>query len=171
MKFNLNSVNAAEEGRSMTAPGTIAVFTIETIEFKEKENGKEYFEVTFGRKEDSFREYFYMTEKAAERFVYLWQKVMGEVAIPESEVGIIAGLKDKQVALKVIGSINVRTGKGYPGLPYTGFARPVAQIDELFLTNSDKTKVAAIIEAQTQSANASNGASTQVAEVAADDKF
>ncbi len=152
MQFNFSNVKAAEEGKGFTAPGTIDVFTIENIEFKQKDNGNEYFEVTFGRKEDSFREYFYLTEKAAERFVYLYNKVVGTESLPESEQGIIAALKGKSIALKVTGSVNQQSGKGYPGLPYSGFARPVAEISELSFTNGEKGKIEAAIAAQMQSA-------------------
>jgi hypothetical protein len=174
MKFDLSGVDAAAEGRPMTNPGTIAVFAVEEIEFKEKDDGKEYFEVTLGRPEDSFREYFYLTEKAAERFVYFWSKVMDGAAMPESETGIIAALKGKEVALKVTGSVNNQSGKGYPGLPYSGFARPVAEMADLSFSNNEKGKIAAAIEAQTQSSNAAPGAAaatTQMAATASDDKF
>lgn len=172
MKFNLNNVEAAAEGRPMTSPGTISVFSVEEIEFKEKEDGKEFFEITFGRLEDSFREYFYLTEKAAERFVYFWGKVMDGAAMPESEVGIITALKGKKIALKVTGSVNSSSGKGYPGLPYSGFARPESLLSELAFSNNEKGKIAAAIEAQTQSSIASpTSAPAAMAATATEDQF
>ena len=86
MKFNFEGTTAAAEG-GMTPPGTIAVFKIEEIKFETKPatgggEEKELFEVTFARKEDSFREFFYLTPKAAERFVYLYSKVMGTETMP-----------------------------------------------------------------------------------------
>lgn len=154
MQFNFNGVNAAEEGKGFTPPGVIDVFTIEKVEFKTNENsGKELFEVTFARKEDSFREYFYLTEKAAERFVYLYDKVLGTTSLPESEAGIVAALTGKSIALKVIGNVNQQSGKGYPSLPYSGYARPVAEISELSFSNSEKGKIDAAVAAQTQAAS------------------
>lgn len=150
MQFNFNGVAAAEEGRAMTAPGTIAVFTIEELKFDTK-NDKEFFQVTFGRKEDSFREYFYLTEKAAERFVYLYNKVMGTENLPESEQGIISALTGKTIALKIIGSVNQSSGKGYPSLPYSGYARSAAEIAELTFSNSEQGKIDAALQAQRQS--------------------
>lgn len=147
MQFNFNDVKAAEEGKPMTPPGTIAVFTIEEVKFNQA-NGKENFQVTFSRNEDSFREYFHLTEKAAERFVYLYNKVMGTETLPESEAGIIAALTGKSLALKVVGSINNQTGKGYPGLPYSGYARPAAEIADLSFSNTEQGKIQAVIEAQ-----------------------
>jgi len=170
MQFNFNGVKAAEEGKGFTAPGTIDVFTVEKIEFKTKDNGNEYFETTFARKEDSFREYFYLTEKAAERFVYLYEKMIGTATLPESEAGIISALTGKSIALKVIGSVNQQTGKGYPGLPYSGFARPVAEIGELSFTNSEKGKIDAAIAAQMQAA-AGAAAPAQASQPVSDDSF
>ena len=150
MDFTFNNVKAAEEGKPMTSPGTISAFTIEDVKYNQN-NGKESFEVTFARQEDSFREYFHLTEKAAERFVYLYEKVMGTDALPESETGIIAALKGKTIGLKVIGNVNQQSGKGYPSLPYTGYARPVALIEELKFSNTELGKIESTIAAQRQS--------------------
>lgn len=170
MKINLSNVKAAEEGRPMTPPGTIAVFTIEDIKFDEK-NDKEFFEVTFGRKEDSFREYFYLTPKAAERFVYLYEKIMGTDNLPDNENGIMAALNGKSIALKVGGKVNEQTGKGYPSLPYAGFARPIAAIEELSFSNSELGKVEAAKQAQLSAASApsANGASNPAQTVIGDE--
>ena len=162
MKFNLSNTKAADEGRSMTEPGTIAVFAIEEIKYDEK-NGKEFFEVTFGRKEDSFREYFYLTEKAAERFVYLYNKIMDTESLPEDENGIISALTGKSIALKVGGKVNEQTGKGYPSLPYSGYGRKVEQMDELKFSNTELGKVEAAKAAQLRGAAAPspNGAGSE----------
>jgi len=162
MNFDFNNIDPAEEGKGFTAPGTIAVFTIEEVKFNEKD-GKEIFEVTFSRKEDSFREYFYLTEKAAPRFVYLYEKVMGTKNLPEAEQGIISALTGKNIALKVIGSVNQNTGKGYPCLPFSGFARPVGELGDLSFSNSEKGKIDAAIQAQQQSAAAPTRAETDQA--------
>jgi len=150
MEFNFNNVKAAEEGKAMTPPGTIDAFNIEEVRYDTK-NGKELFEVTFTRKTDSFREYFYLTEKAAERFVYLYNKVMGTEQIPESEQGVITALTGKSIGLKVIGSVNQTSGKGYPSLPYSGYARPVANLDELSFSSSDQNKIDGALAAQRSS--------------------
>lgn len=171
MQFNFNGVKAAEEGKGFTPPGTIDVFTIEKIEFKQKDNGNEFFETTFARKEDSFREYFYLTEKAAERFVYLYNKIIGTESLPESEAGIISALTGKSIALKVIGSVNQMTGKGYPGLPYSGFARPVAEIGDLSFSNAEQGKIDAAIAAQTQAAAGAAVPAQAGGGVAAADEF
>lgn len=163
MQFNFNGVKAAEEGKGFTSPGTIDIFTISKVEFKQKDNGKEVFEVTFERKEDSFREYFYLTEKAAERFVYLYNKVMGTENLPESEQGIITALTGKTIGLKVIGSVNEQSGKGYPCLPFAGFARPSELLGELVFSNNEKGKISAAIEAQTRSAAAPATAAAPIA--------
>ncbi len=163
MDFNFNNVKAAEEGRAMTAPGTIDAFTIEEVKYDTR-NDKELFEVTFGRKADSFREYFYLTEKAAERFVYLYNKVMGTEQLPESEAGIITALTGKTIALKVIGSVNQNTGKGYPSLPYSGYARPVANMDELSFSNTEQNKIADALAAQRQSVAVTTGGDPKEAE-------
>ncbi len=153
MEFNFSNTKAAEEGKSMTAPGTIDIFIIEEVKFDTK-NDKEYFEVTFSRKIDSFREYFYLTEKAAERFVYLYNKVMGTEQVPESEQGVITALTGKSIALKVIGSVNLTSGKGYSSLPYSGYARPVANIDELAFSSTEQNKINDALAAQRQSVSA-----------------
>ena len=173
MEFAFNEIKAAEEGKPMTSPGTISAFNIEEVKFNQK-NGKESFEVTFSRKEDSFREYFHLTPKAAERFVYLYEKVMGTDALPESETGIIAALTGKTIALKVIGNVNEQSGKGYPSLPYSGYARPVAQLEELKFSNSEHGKIAATIAAQRQSVAAPAAPSSNApfsTEVKSEDKF
>ncbi len=165
MQFSFANVQAAEEGRPMTSPGTIAAFKIEEVEYLNN-NGKESFKVTFGRKEDSFNEYYHLTPKAAERFVYLYSKVVGTETLPDNEQGIIAALKDKTIALKVIGSINNQNGKGYPALPYSGYARPVANIDELKFSASEQGKIDATLQAQRQSMAAQNQGGGDPAEAA-----
>lgn len=157
MQFSFDNVSAAEEGRAITAPGTIAAFTIEEVKFDEK-NGKEFFQITFGRKEDSFREYYYLTEKAAERFVYLYNKVMGTENLPEAEAGIISALTGKTIALKVIGSISQTNGKGWPALPYSGYARAVADMGELSFSNTEQNKINDALAAQRQSVAAAPAA-------------
>ena len=146
MRANLSGVKPAEESRPLTKPGTIAAFTIEEIEYKDQD-GKEWFEVTFGNEDSSFREYFYLTEKAAPRFVYLYEKVTGSDAVPEHENGIIAALKGRKIALKVIGRVNETNGKGFPCLPFAGFARPVNQIEELSFNSRDKENIRAALDA------------------------
>jgi len=148
MEFNFENVKAAEEGKPMTLPGTTAIFNIEDIEFKQDNNGKEFFLVTFARNEDSFREYYYLTEKAAERFVYLYEKVMGTDSLPEQEEGIIRALKGKPIALKVSGNVNPDTGKGYPSLSFSGYARPVSLINELSFNSVEKRNIEEALEAQ-----------------------
>ena len=174
MKINLGAVEAAAEGRELTSPGTIAVFNIEKVEFMENDNGMEIFEVSFGRPEDNFRERFFLSEKAAPRFVYFFGKVMGTETLPDNEAGIIAALTNKKIALKVTGQINSQTGKGYPSLPFTGFARPEAEIAELTFSAKENVLNAQTIEAQIQSSNSGGGASAPVgaaAGIAESDSF
>jgi hypothetical protein len=155
MQFNLNGMKAAEEGKGFTEPGVIDVFTVSKVEFKVNENnGRESFQVTFERKEDSFREYFHLTEKAAPRFVYFYDKVMGTENLPESEQGIITALTGKSIAIKVIGSVNEQSGKGYPCLPFAGFARSADLISELTFSNTELGKIEAAKLAQRSSATA-----------------
>jgi len=164
MQFDLSSTKAAEEGKGFTAPGVIAVFTIAKVEFKVNENsGRESFQVTFERPEDSFREYFHLTAKAAERFVYFYNKVMGTENLPELEAGIITALTGKNIALKVIGSVNDQSGKGYPCLPYSGFARSADLMSELTFSNNEMGKIEAAIAAQRSSASATNTQGSEAA--------
>ena len=131
MEFDFSNTKAVEEGKPMTDPGTIAVFNIDKVEFKDK--GTENFEVRFSRDEDAFTEWFYLTEKAAARFVYFFQKVTDnpDGLPPSSEQGVIAALTDKSVALRVSGKINPKNGKGGPTLPYSAFARKPSLLQEL----------------------------------------
>jgi hypothetical protein len=156
MQFSFDNVQAAEEGKGFTEPGVIDVFTISKVEYKKNEsNGKESFEVTFERKEDSFREYFHLTEKAAPRFMYLYEKVMDTKNLPENEQGIITALTGKSIAIKVIGSVNEQSGKGYPCLPFSGFAKPVGEVGDLKFSNTEIGKIEAAKQAQRSSAAAS----------------
>jgi hypothetical protein len=157
MKFNPSEHKAAEEGKGFTEPGVIDVFAIAKVEFKVNEtNGKESFQVTFERKEDSFREYFHLTEKAAPRFIYFYSKVTGTENLPESEQGIITALTGKSIAVKVIGSVNEQSGKGYPCLPFAGFARPADLISELKFSNNELGKIEGAKLAQRSSAAATS---------------
>ena len=148
MQLDLNTVEAAAD-RGFTSPGTIDVFGLDEIKF-DKVNEKEIFEITFGRKDDSFRETFYLTEKASPRFVYLWEKLMGtEAQIPQEEAGVIAALKGKKLGLKVGGRIGT-IGKGYPSLPFSGFACAVDQLSELSFSTKEKVGIREALAAQTQ---------------------
>ena len=172
MNFDLSKHKPAEEGKGFTEPGVIDVFTISKVEFKVNENnGRESFQVTLERKEDSFREYFHLTEKAAPRFIYFYDKVMGTENLPESEQGIITALTGKSIAVKVIGSVNEQSGKGYPCLPYAGFARPVDLISELTFSNNEIGKIEAAKQAQRSSAAASATQSSQAAPLPSNDSF
>ena len=75
--------------------------------------------------------------------------------------------------MKVSGNVNPGTGKGYPSLPYSGFAKPVAELAELKFSNTEQGKVNETIAAQLNSSAAAtptaNGAA--IAAPAGDDSF
>jgi hypothetical protein len=172
MNFDLSKHKPAEEGKGFTEPGVIDVFTISKVEYKLNEaNGRESFQVTFERKDDSFREYFHLTEKAAPRFVYFYDKVMGTENLPENEQGIITALTGKSIAVKVIGSVNEQSGKGYPCLPFAGFARSADLISELKFSNNELGKIEAAKQAQRSSAAATATQGSEAAPLPANDSF
>jgi hypothetical protein len=97
--------------------------------------------------------------------------------VPEAEAGVVAALTGKSLALKVIGNVNASTGKGYPSLPYSGFARLAGDIGELSFSNNEETKIAETLAAQSAqrasggSAEGSGSISAPVAALDPDQKF
>ena len=130
MKFDLSKTEVPQDSKPLTTPGTVAVFDVADVKFDEK-NDKEFFQVTFEREQDLFNEWFYMTTDASKRIVELFDRLNEGVQIPNDENAIIAALKGKKVALRVSGKVNPNNGKGGPTLPFLGFSRKPALIQEL----------------------------------------
>ena len=131
--FNFDNVDEVSGGYSQ--PGTIAVFTVDGVEFGTSDNGKDYMEVNFKENPStSLKHRFYMSEGALPRVQSLYKAAVGNKLEGQnvSEAMIIAGLQGKQIALKVTAKIN--DGKVYSDLPFGGFCKPAAQISELAFT-------------------------------------
>lgn len=137
--FSFDGVEAASG--SMTMPGTVGVFTIQKVEFvksKEKQTTgmKHVYHCTKARGEDgklvpedsNFNHTYWMSQGALPRVQYL-AKVMFDKEF-EGQIGetqLIAAFEGKEVAMKVIGQVNEEKGKGYPDLPFAGFAKKASE--------------------------------------------
>lgn len=147
MSLNFSGVEEAKELR-MTPPGTIDVFKIQKVEFNASKNkGTMYMGVQFSRKEDGFQHSFFLTEKALPRIQSLVKAATGKALDGEmEEQGMISMLEGKEIALRVTGKIS-ENGKGYPDLPFGGFAKPAKQKDELTFSVTEKAQIAKTLEA------------------------
>ena len=74
-------MSGGEIGTAGSAHKVIDVFNINSVEFEEKADDGEQFIVTFSRTGDSFREYYYLTPKAAGRFKYIFESIFQPIFI------------------------------------------------------------------------------------------
>lgn len=165
--FEFDGVEAAQGG-SLTMPGTIGIFNISEVEFvKSKEKQTTGMKFTLSAKEilvagvltpeeSSFNHTFYMTPKALNRTQYL-HEVMFDTKLSGtlSEQHLIAAFKGKDVALKVTGQVGDTNGKGYPNLPYAGFAKKVSEFKSnpsiLKFSSSEHLEIEEALEAMRKS--------------------
>lgn len=128
MSQTFNFAGVEEAGLSMTSPGTFDIFEIAGMKFGVS-TGKQVpeVEVTFNQKPgvtalSSFRKKYFFTEKAMPSFQHLVAKSTGnKLTATVTEEQLTALLKGKKLGLKVTGSVG-SNGKGYPDLPFSGFA-------------------------------------------------
>jgi hypothetical protein len=136
--LNFKGVEEAKD-ISMTAPGTIDIFTVKDVVFESTKNkGTYYMGVTFANKGSEFKHSFFLSEKAIGRVKSLVKHVTGKLLDDEvQEEQIIKMLKGREVALKVTAKIDDENGRAYPDLAFGGFAREVDKKDELFFTDKE----------------------------------
>lgn len=143
--MNFDKVEEAQGG-SMVMPGTKAIFTIGDIENGVSTGGKDFLKIKFESEVGSFSHYFYLSEGALSRVQHLWKHshdetpLTGDVSIE----GLIAGFKDKKVALKVTGRI-AQNGKTYPDLAFGGFAAGVADLETLDFSPREQSEITAAL--------------------------
>lgn len=153
--FDFTGVEAASE-KTLTSPGTRAVFKCSEVKFDISQNGKDFMEVTFDNNSSSFRHRFYMTEGAYPRVQFLHKAIYNgdELTGAVNETQLIAKFKDKEVALKVGGRVG-NDGKGYPDLGFGGFAKHPTRLAELEYSTAEQAAVDEALEANRNYNNAS----------------
>lgn len=168
--FDFEGVQAASG--SMTMPGTIGVFTIEKVEFvkstqKQTTGMKHIYRCKSSRAEDgtlvpeesSFNHTYWMSHAALGRVQYL-SKVLFDKEFEGqiTETQLVATFEGKDIALKVTGQVNEEKGKGYPDLPFAGFAKKASEfIADTSILQFNKAEIALIADAMDAIKNSSSG--------------
>jgi hypothetical protein len=137
--FNFKGVEEVKD-KSMTRPGTIALFKISAVKFAPSEQkGTLYMGVTFSRKEDEFSHRFYMTEKALGRVKSLVKHAAAADLNDENvtQERLIALLTGKELAVKVTARIDEENGKAYPDLSFGGFCQDTDKLSDLAFNNKE----------------------------------
>lgn len=145
--FDFSGSKAAVE-LILTLPGTIGVFLSSKVEFGEsKDKHTPFMKLTFESKQikddkgalvahkSSFNHTFYLSGGAMDRIQYLHKVLYGEEMRGNIDtVTLTQKFLNKELALKVSGTVNTSNGKGYPDLSYAGFAKKIAEINDLKFT-------------------------------------
>ena len=128
LQLSFEGVDEAEGG-SMTAPGTIGKFKINTIEFTTANNEKKTpgLKTEFvGEDDSSFTHTFWLSTKALGRVKHLAKHFAAkELTGPVTTAQLMEMLRGTSGFLKVTAQINEDKGRAYPDLPFAGFANTV----------------------------------------------
>lgn len=138
--INFSGVEEAKGG-GMVKFGTIGVFKVKAIKFgTSPDKGTPYVEPEFVNADgESFRESFYLTDKALPKLQHLIVAATGNKAPDQlSYQQLEAMLMNKKVALKVHGNHVPAKGAVYPTLGFGGFAKPEDKLAELVFTASEQ---------------------------------
>lgn len=161
-KINFKGVEEARESQ-MTEPGTIDVFTIKDVKFDSTKNkGTYYMGITFARTADSFNHSFFLSEKALPRVKSLVKHACSGKELDDelSEEQLIAMLKDREVALKVIPKFDEENGKVYPDLGFGGFCKDPDDVSKLAFNEREQADIKRAREMRSKSSTADADAPT-----------
>lgn len=145
--INFDNVTATAD-KGYTRPGVIDIFKITKVEFGNSKNaGTPGMTLTFENLDSFFSHTFYLRGKTPESTKTMLGRVQALLGYIHGEAGKLTGsitgpiltakLKDKELALKVVGKVSDQ-GKGFADLSFGGFGKNKSELSFLRFTAEEE---------------------------------